>query len=126
MEINTESRASHEVSASKITNVGKFLRRTKLDELPQILNVLSGDMSFVGPRPCLPSQADLIAEREVRDVFSLRPGITGPAQIAGIDMSTPQILARADAAYLAERTFWGDLRLIMQTAKGGGQGDAVN
>ncbi|MEM0991290.1 MAG: sugar transferase [Pseudomonadota bacterium] len=122
---DTGDRASHEVSAAQITRVGGFLRRVKLDELPQVLNVLLGQMSFVGPRPCLPSQAELIAERAQRDVFAIRPGITGPAQLAGIDMSTPRRLAEADAAYIASRSFSGDLKLILATATGGGRGDAV-
>lgn len=125
MAIDTEDRASHEVSAAQITRTGNFLRRTKLDELPQVINVLAGNMSFVGPRPCLPSQSELITERDKRSVFSIRPGITGPAQLAGVDMSTPEILARADAAYLTSQSFWGDIRLIAQTATGGGRGDAV-
>jgi lipopolysaccharide/colanic/teichoic acid biosynthesis glycosyltransferase len=82
-------------------------------------------MSFVGPRPCLPNQTELIAERAARGVFDVRPGITGPAQLAGIDMSTPRKLAEADAAYIASRSMAGDLRLILQTASGGGRGDAV-
>lgn len=121
----TGDHASHEAPAGSVTRVGRFLRRTKLDELPQIVNVLKGEMSFVGPRPCLPGQTELIAEREARGVFALRPGITGPAQLAGIDMSTPRRLAEADAAYLRDRSLARDLRLILMTATGGGRGDAV-
>lgn len=125
MGVNTGDRASHEVSPAQITRIGSILRKLKIDELPQIINVLLGDMSFVGPRPCLPSQTDLVAERAARGVFDIRPGITGPAQLAGIDMSTPRKLAEADAAYMAGRSFWGDLRLILATATGSGRGDAV-
>ena len=125
MSQGTGDRASHEVSTAQITRVGRFLRRIKFDELPQIINVLKGDMSFVGPRPCLPNQVELIAEREKRGVFAIRPGITGPAQLAGIDMSTPVELAEADAAYLRGRSFVGDLRCMLATAVGGGRGDAV-
>lgn len=125
MSQGTGDRASHEVSAAQITRIGHILRRTKLDELPQILNVVLGQMSFVGPRPCLPSQETLVAERNRRGVYSIRPGITGPAQIAGIDMSTPVELADADAAYLTGITFARDLRLIALTAGGRGSGDAV-
>ncbi len=125
MTVDTGDRASHEVSAAQITRIGNFLRRTKLDELPQVLNVLLGQMSFVGPRPCLPSQTELVAERQARGVFGIRPGVTGPAQIAGIDMSTPVELAEADAAYMQTRSFAGDLRLLWATARGSGRGDAV-
>lgn len=121
----TAQKGSHEVSAAQITKVGHFLRRTKIDELPQIWNVLRGHMSFVGPRPCLPTQTELVTERAKRGVFDIRPGITGPAQLAGIDMSTPEKLAIADAHYITARSFAGDLRMIWHTATGGGRGDAA-
>jgi O-antigen biosynthesis protein WbqP len=104
MEKDTASVASHLASASAITPFGRFLRRTKLDELPQLWNVLKGDMSLVGPRPCLFNQEELIAEREARGVYQARPGITGLAQVNGIDMSTPRLLAETDAKMLAELT----------------------
>lgn len=122
----TKHAGSHEVGAAQITRVGRIIRRTKIDELPQIWNVIKGEMSFVGPRPCLPTQKELIDARAQRRVFDVLPGITGPAQLAGIDMSTPHKLAEADAAYIATRTFRGDLRLIVQTATGGGRGDAAS
>lgn len=126
MRPDTQHRASHEIGAAQITRTGRLLRKTKLDELPQIWNVLVGEMSFVGPRPCLPSQQELIDERERRGVHALRPGITGPAQVAGLDMSTPVKLAVADAAYLAPWSLARDLRLMMLTAFGGGRGDAAD
>lgn len=126
MRPDTLHRASHEVGAAQITRTGRLLRKTKLDELPQIWNVLVGEMSFVGPRPCLPSQQELIAEREQRGVHALRPGITGPAQVAGLDMSTPARLAIADSAYLGHWSLAGDLRLMMLTIFGGGRGDAAD
>jgi O-antigen biosynthesis protein WbqP len=93
--------------------------------LPQIWNVLLGDMSFVGPRPCLPNQHELIGERSARNVFATRPGITGLAQVQGVDMSTPRQLAEIDARYASERTFMGDLKLLAQTFVGSGRGDAA-
>lgn len=126
MRPDTLHRASHEVGATQITRTGRILRKTKLDELPQIWNVLVGEMSFVGPRPCLPSQQELIAEREQRGVQMLRPGITGPAQVAGLDMSTPARLAIADSTYLGPWSLARDLRLLIQTAFGSGRGDAAN
>jgi len=125
MAVNTGNHASHEVPAGQITKAGLFLRRTKLDELPQIINVLIGDMSFVGPRPCLPSQSLLVQERQSRGVFQLRPGITGAAQVAGIDMSTPEKLAVADAHYLNGVSVLEDMRLMLATVSGAGRGDAA-
>jgi O-antigen biosynthesis protein WbqP len=116
---------SHEVSGSWITPIGRRLRSLKLDELPQLFNVLRGDMSLVGPRPCLPNQAEVIAARRARHVFDIRPGITGIAQLDSIDMSTPEKLAEADRRYIDSCTFLGDLRIIAATALGGGAGDAV-
>jgi len=125
MHPGTASRASHQVGQDRILKVGHWLRRTKLDELPQIWNVLAGAMSFVGPRPCLPSQKELIRERKDRGVFELRPGITGIAQVRGIDMSTPQLLAETDAYYLGRWRLGGDLKLLLATFVGRGVGDAV-
>jgi O-antigen biosynthesis protein WbqP len=117
---------SHEVAESWITPTGRRLRSAKLDELPQLFNVLRGDMSLVGPRPCLPNQVEVIAARRVRNVFSIRPGITGTAQLASIDMSTPERLAQADSRYIENQTFMGDLRIIAATVLGGGFGDAAS
>lgn len=126
MAVGTANVASHEVNAEAvITPSGSWMRRFKLDELPQIWNVLLGDMSFVGPRPCLPNQHELIGERSARDVFAMRPGITGLAQVQGVDMSTPERLAEIDALYASERTFIGDLKLLAQTFVGSGRGDAA-
>jgi O-antigen biosynthesis protein WbqP len=117
---------SHEVAESWITPTGRRLRSAKLDELPQLFNVLRGDMSLVGPRPCLPVQIDVIAARRARNVFCIRPGITGTAQLASIDMSTPEKLAQADSQYIESQTFMGDLRILAATVVGGGFGDAVS
>lgn len=126
MVTGTPQAGTHEVSISSVTGVGRFLRKTKLDELPQLWNVLKGEMSIVGPRPCLPNQTDLIREREDRGVFSVRPGITGLGQVRGIDMSDPIRLADCDAEYVANRSFAFDLRLIWLTISGAGMGDRVN
>ena len=118
--------ASHEIGPSRVTRVGGLLRRTKIDELPQILSVLTGAMSFVGPRPCLPVQRKLIEERARRGVFDLRPGITGKAQVMGVDMSQPIKLAKLDAKYRRERTFVGDIAIILATIAGRGFYDAAH
>lgn len=125
MSVGTADRASHEISAAQITRIGRILRKTKLDELPQLFNVLRGEMSFVGPRPCLPSQEILITERDQRGVYRVLPGITGPAQLAGIDMATPVKLAQADARYVADVNLADDLRCLVRTFIGRGSGDAI-
>lgn len=125
MHVGTPQAASHEIDMPSVTRLGRTLRRTKLDELPQLINVLRGEMAFVGPRPCLPTQTELIEERRRLGVDSLRPGITGVAQVAGIDMSLPEQLARMDSTYLNQRGLRTDLRLILQTIAGAGRGDRV-
>lgn len=115
MQVGTAQRATHETDASAVTPLGATLRRYKLDELPQLWNVLRGDMSLVGPRPCLPVQSELIRERRERGVFALRPGITGLAQTEGIDMSNPARLAARDADYLRSHSLIMDLKLIVRT-----------
>jgi O-antigen biosynthesis protein WbqP len=106
---------SHQVAASAPTTIGRFLRRTKLDELPQLVNVLRGEMSLVGPRPCLPSQAELIAARLREGALDVLPGVTGLAQVQGVDMSNPLRLARIDGRYVRTRSFGGDICLICKT-----------
>src|SRR5690606_14628192 len=98
-----------------ITPVGKKLRNLKLDELPQLYNVIRGDMSLVGPRPCLPTQDDVISARRQQGAFSIRPGITGLAQVTGVDMSTPVTLAEVDRIYLETQSLRGDLKIIVHT-----------
>jgi lipopolysaccharide/colanic/teichoic acid biosynthesis glycosyltransferase len=111
--------------ASAITPLGRFLRRTKLDELPQLWNVLCGDMSLVGPRPCLFNQDTLIAAREARGVYEVRPGVTGLAQVNGIDMSTPELLAETDRKMLDGLTACAYLKYLWMTVLGKGSGDRV-
>jgi O-antigen biosynthesis protein WbqP len=125
MRLDTISVATHLADDSAITPFGRLLRRTKLDELPQLWNVLLGDMSLVGPRPCLFNQQELIAHRAALGVFSARPGITGLAQIQGIDMSTPELLAKTDAQMIASLTFSHYFRYIFLTVLGSGSGDRV-
>lgn len=125
MRQGTVHAASHEVGAASITRLGAVLRKLKLDELPQLWNVLTGDMALIGPRPCLPSQTELIGERDRKGLFVLRPGITGPAQIAGVDMSDPARLAEVEAEYFEQDRGFGDLSLLIRTFLGGGCGDAA-
>lgn len=125
MRPDTASVASHLADASAITPLGSFLRRSKLDELPQLWNVLKGEMSLVGPRPCLFNQAELIRERASCGVFNARPGITGLAQVSNIDMSTPKLLAETDAHMLKELTVSAYFKYIFMTVGGKGAGDRV-
>ena len=125
MRTDTASVATHLADASAVTKLGRFLRRSKLDELPQLWNVLKGEMSLVGPRPCLFTQTELIDERESRGVFDARPGITGLAQINGIDMSTPRLLAETDALMLQEMSFRAYFTFIQKTVTGSGSGDRI-
>lgn len=122
---HTESVGTHLVDSASITKLGEFLRKTKLDELPQLFNVFLGTMSLVGPRPCLPNQTELIDEREQRCVFRVRPGITGLAQVNEVDMSTPRKLARYDQLMIERMCLKLYVKLIITTAFGKGRGDRV-
>ena len=121
----TPEAPSHETSASAVTPLGRWLRRLKFDELPQLWNVLRGDMSLVGPRPCLPAQTELIEARRAFELHRIRPGMTGVAQAGGIDMSDPQRLAEVDATYLQKMSLLTDLDILIRTFLGGPKRDGV-
>ncbi len=125
MRLNTVSVASHLADASAITPLGSLLRRTKFDELPQLWNVLKGDMSLVGPRPCLFNQSELISARVALGVFDARPGMTGLAQVNNIDMSTPKLLAETDAQMLQGMTLIMYFKYLFITVAGKGYGDRI-
>jgi O-antigen biosynthesis protein WbqP len=125
MHVNAPSVATHLASASSITPFGSFLRKSKLDELPQLWNVFLGDMSLVGPRPNLFNQEELINERDSRGVYSVCPGITGLAQINKIDMSTPKLLAETDAKMIHEWNTLSYFKYIFLTLFGKGFGDRI-
>lgn len=125
MKLNTQSVATHLTNSNAVTKYGAFLRKTKLDELPQLWNVFIGDMSLVGPRPNLFNQAELIIERELRNVYSVRPGITGLAQINKIDMSKPRELAVIDAKMLNKQSLCNYFKYIISTVFGKGFGDRI-
>ena len=126
MKTNTPSVISHKADARNITTLGKFLRRSKIDELPQLWNVLKGEMSLVGPRPGLPEHIELIRERQRLNVFSVRPGITGLSQIKNIGMSEPSLLAQTDAKMISELSTYSYFKYIFLTLMGGGQGDKIS
>jgi lipopolysaccharide/colanic/teichoic acid biosynthesis glycosyltransferase len=125
MHVNAPSVATHLVSSNLITNFGGILRKYKLDELPQLWNVLIGDMSLVGPRPNLFNQTELIMERKSRGVYCIRPGITGLAQIKKIDMSNPQLLAQTDSQMIRDLSTFYYFKYIFLTLFGKGFGDRV-
>ena len=120
---DTRQAGTHEISESAVTPIGAFLRKTKIDELPQVWNILKGELSLIGPRPCLPVQEELVEERNKRGVMDVLPGITGLAQIRGIDMSDPVRLARKDAEYISRRGLLLDVKIVLATFLGKGQGD---
>jgi lipopolysaccharide/colanic/teichoic acid biosynthesis glycosyltransferase len=126
MSVDTQSVASHLASRASITKMGAFLRKTKIDELPQLINVVKGEMSIVGPRPNLFNQTELIAERDKLGVYEVLPGITGLAQVSNIDMSTPELLAKTDRQMLDSLSVTLYFRYIIATATGKGAGDRVS
>ena len=111
----TKSVGTHLIRDIKFTSFGYFLRRTKLDEIPQLFNVLLGDMSLVGPRPCLLNQEKIIAERKKRGVFKVKPGITGLAQISGVNMQTPTQLAKTDSKMIKNMNLFYYFYYILRT-----------
>ncbi len=125
MHVNTAQVGTHLAKSSDITQTGAFLRRSKLDELPQLINVITGSMSLVGPRPCLPTQTTLLNERNKRSVLSVRPGITGLGQINNIDMSTPRKLSRYDQLMNKNMDLVMYFSLITATIFGKGSGDKI-
>jgi len=115
MPLGIRSAGTHLIKNIKFSLFGYFLRRTKLDEIPQLLNVLLGDMSLVGPRPCLFNQRKLISERKKRGVFKVRPGITGLAPINGIDMKTPTLVAKTDQKMIKNMSLYNYFYYIFKT-----------
>lgn len=125
MHPSTKSVATHLADVNSITKFGSFLRKSKLDELPQLINVFKGEMSLVGPRPNLFNQLKLIEERDKRNVYAVLPGITGLSQIKEIDMSTPKELAISDAEMIKNFNFKTYFYYIFSTVFGKGKGDRI-
>ena len=117
MKIDTPDLATHLLkdSSSTLTPVGSFLRKYSLDEIPQLWSIIKGDMSFVGPRPALFNQDDLIALRTEKGVESLTPGLTGWAQVNGRDeLAIPEKVS-LDVEYMERRSFWFDIKILWLT-----------
>jgi len=115
MPMGVRSAGTHLIKNIQLSPFGYFLRGTKIDEIPQLLNVLKGDMSLVGPRPCLFNQKKLISERKKKGVFKVRPGITGLAQISGINMKTPTLLAKTDQKMIKSMSLYNYFYYIFKT-----------
>jgi lipopolysaccharide/colanic/teichoic acid biosynthesis glycosyltransferase len=106
---------THEVGTMHYLIAGSFLRKIKIDELPQLLNYLKGEIVLVGPRPGLPTQEKLKKYREKYNIFDIKPGITGLSQILGYDMSNPEVLAKVDKLYINNKSIKLDLYIFLAT-----------
>ncbi len=115
MPVNTGDVPSARAKTIRITRIGGIIRRTNIDELPQLLNIIRGDMSIVGPRPALASQQDLCAMRQQQGVFRCRPGLTGLAQVNSYNGMPDTEKVGWDAKYCTHVTFTGDIRIILRT-----------
>ncbi len=115
MPVGVRSAGTHLIKNIKLSSFSSFLRITKIDEIPQLMNVCLGNMSLVGPRPCLFNQRKLIRERKKRGVFKVKPGITGLAQISGINMKTPSLLAKIDKKMIKEMSLYNYFYYIFKT-----------
>ncbi len=117
MPMSVRLAGTHLIKNIKLSSFGYFLRKSKIDEIPQLLNVFLGDMSLVGPRPCLFNQKRLINERKKRGVFKVKPGITGLAQISNINMKTPLLLAKTDSKMIKKLNLYYYFYYIFKTLK---------
>ena len=126
MKLNTPSIASHLINKNSLTKSGRIIRSLKLDELPQLINVINGDMSLVGPRPCLFNQSELVNLRQKYKIFEVKPGITGLSQIKGIDMSNPQLLCESDLDMNTKINQKDYFKYLFLTFFGRGIGDKIN
>ena len=115
MSVNTKNISSDKINELNLNWVGKFIRRTNIDELPQLFNILKGDMTFVGPRPALPSQIDLIQLRRKNGILFFKPGLTGLAQISSYDGMNLNTKVNFDKEYIDSISFKSDILIILKT-----------
>lgn len=117
MKVGTKNVATKDLKNSDdcITPIGKVLRKTSLDELPQLINILEGTMSFVGPRPLIPQEEHIRKMRAERNVYSVRPGVTGLAQVNGRDLVTEEQKVNWDAEYVQNRSMLLDIKIMFKT-----------
>ena len=115
MKKNVPSLGTHEIDSTLYLRVGSLLRISKLDELPQLFNVISGDLNLVGPRPGLPNQTDLKESRANKNIFLIKPGITGLGQVAGYNMSNPPLLSEVDKVYMDSKSMLLDIKILIAT-----------
>ena len=112
---STPHTGTHELEAKHRLKIGILIRKIKLDEFPQLLNVIKGEINLVGPRPGLPNQDLLLRYRSEREIFKIKPGITGLAQVMGYDMSTPEQLSAIDEMYINKKSFYVDALILLAT-----------
>ena len=115
MKLETPQLGTYDINEKYILKIGKIVRKLKLDEFPQLINVLRGELNLIGPRPGLENQVKLKEHRQKRRVFSFTPGITGLAQVTGFDMSDPEKLSKIDEYYINNRSFKMDVQIFMAT-----------
>ncbi len=115
MQKDTPNLGTHEININRYLKIGKILRDFKIDELPQIINFIIGDLNLVGPRPGLPNQIKLLNYRKRYNVYDVKPGITGLGQILGFDMSNPETLARIDDLYIKNKGSFLDFKIFIAT-----------
>lgn len=117
MKKNTRNAATADLAESEscITKSGRILRKTSIDELPQLFNILIGNMSFVGPRPLIPEEKEIRKLRSEYGVFSVKPGMTGLAQVNGRDMLSIEEKALFDKEYVEKQSFWFDIKILFKT-----------
>ena len=125
MKSGVKQAPTHQMSLNDLTFFGSFLRKTKLDELPQIFNIILNEMSLVGPRPCLHIQHKLIAKRKDFQILDIKPGVTGFAQINKVDMSDIHKITQFDFTYLKTQSISNDIKIIIKTIIGAGNIDNI-
>ena len=118
MKNNTLQAGTHDVDQTQVLRCGKIIRKFKLDEFLQLINVLKGDINLVGPRPSLANQTQLVLERDKLGIYAIKPGITGLSQVCGYNMSDPKKLAFVDNIYIKHQSFILDFKILISTFTG--------